>query len=136
MKDYQIDSLLAASAAVAVVAASSWLLFALVRRRMAERHEIRLALLAKLSSEEMVRLLESEGGRSWLRDVLAGTGDPRGAIERGLTMLFAGLGCGGAGAVLHSPPLGVFGLAFLALAAGQLAAAFLARPSSKAGDGR
>jgi hypothetical protein len=136
MKDYQIDSLLAALSAVAIVAASSWILISLIRRRMAERHEIRLAVLAKLSSEEMVRLLESEGGRSWLRDVLAGTNDVRAGIERALMMLFAGIGCGGAGIALRVKPLGVLSLVLLALAIGQIVAAFLARTSSKAGDGR
>jgi hypothetical protein len=136
MKDYQIDSLLAALSAVAIVAASSWILISLIRRRMAERHEIRLAVLAKLSSEEMVRLLESEGGRTWLRDVLAGANDARAGIERALMLLFAGVGCGAAGVVLRIKPLGVFGLVFFALAAGQIVAAFLARSTSKAGDGR
>lgn len=137
MRDYQIDSLLAAITAVAVLTACGWVLLSLLRRRMAERHEIRLAVLAKLSSEEMVRLLESDGGRAWLRDVLAGADDLRTGIERATTVVLAGIGSGVAGMVLHLKVAGVLGMIFVAVGAGQLVAVFLlSRRAPKAGDGR
>ncbi len=137
MTPYQIDGLIAIFSAVAIVAISSWVLLAILRRRMAERHEIRMTVLGKLSSEEMIRLLESEGGRAWLRDVLAGPGDLRAALERAIAIAFAGLACGFSGMFLHVKVLGVFGIVFLAIGAGQLVAGLLqTRKAAKSGEAR
>jgi hypothetical protein len=137
MSDHQIDNLMAAVTALAVLFASGWLFLAVIRRRMAERHEIRLAVLEKLSNEDMVRLLETEGGRDWLREVLAGPSNPRAGIERAMMVVFAGIGCGAAAILLSVKELGVFGLILLAVGTGQLLAVLLlSRQARKAGDER
>lgn len=136
MSDHQIDNLMAAVTALAVLFASGWLFLIVIRRRMAERHEIRLAVLEKLSNEDMVRLLESEGGRAWLRDVLAGPASPRAGVERAMMVVFAGIGCGAASMLFHLKALGVFGLIVLAVGTGQLLAVLLLSRPPKAGDER
>ena len=128
MKDYQLDMLLATVPGVAILIAGAWVFAVIVRRRMAERQEVRRAILEKLSSEELLRLLENEGGRTWLRDVLAGPNDARAGIERAMQMLFAGIGCGVAAAFLHIRSLGAFGVILVAASVGQLVAlAFLSK---------
>lgn len=128
MRQYQIDAMIAAAGAIVILAITAWVFLAVVRRRMAERHEIRRALLEKLSSEELVHLLENEGGRAWLRDVLSGPNDARAGIERAMQAIFAGLGCGAAAMLFHVRPLGVFGLILSAAGIGQLVAvAWLSR---------
>lgn len=136
MSRYQIDNLMAAITAVTVLFASGWLFLNVIRRRMAERHEIRLAILQKLSNEEMLRLLESEGGRAWLRDVLtSGPVSPHAGIERAMMVVFAGIGCGVAAAVLNVKVLGAFGMVIFGAGVGQLAAVLLlSRQKSKSGD--
>jgi len=137
MRPYQIDALIAATTTFVILAACGLILLSVIRRRMAERHEIRLAVLAKLSNEDMVRLLESEGGRAWLRDALAGPSNPRSGIERAMMVVFAGIGCGAASAVLGEKTLAVFGMIILAAGVGQLVAVLLlSRKGSKAGDER
>ena len=138
MSAYQIDALIAATSTLAVLIVCGLMLLSVIRRRMAERHEIRLAVLAKLSNEDMVRLLESESGRAWLRDVMAGpSSGSRAGIERAMMVVFAGIGCGAAAAFLGAKTLAVFGAIILAAGAGQLLAVLLlSRKSSKAGNDR
>ena len=137
MKPYQIDALIAAATTFVILLASGLLLLSVVRRRMAERHQIRLALLEKLSNEDMVRLLESEGGRAWLRDVLASPSHPRAGVEQAMMVVFAGIGCGAAAAIFGVKGLGMFGLILLAAGTGQLLAVLLlSKKASKAGDER
>lgn len=122
MKPYQVDNIIATTTALVVILVSAAVFLFIVRRRMAERQEVRRAILEKLSSEEMVRLLESEGGRAWLRDVLSGPNDARAGIERAMQVLFAGIGCGIASALLHEKIVGIFGIILVAASVGQLVA--------------
>ena len=125
MSRYQIDALIAAGTTFVILLACGLLLLFVIRRRMAERHQIRLALLEKLSNEDMVRLLESDGGRAWLRDVLAGPSHPRAGIEQAMMVVFAGIGCGAAAIFMGVKELGVFGLILFAVGTGQLLAVLL-----------
>ena len=137
MSAHHIDAIIAATTTFVILLASGWLFLTVIRRRMAERHEIRLAVLEKLSNEDMVRLLESEGGRAWLRDVLAGPAHPRAGIEKAMMVVFAGIGCGAAAVILNEKTLGIFGMIVLAVGTGQLLAVLLlSRRDSKAGDER
>jgi len=128
MKDYRIDNLIAAATSGVTILIMAWVFLSVLRRRMAERHELRRALLDKLSTDEVLRMVESDGGRKLLREVLAGSEGGRDAVERAMTMIFGSLGCGLAGWILHAPPLGALGMIGLAVGLGQLlTAAWMAR---------
>jgi len=65
-------------------------------RTAALRHELRLKILERFSSEELVSLLETEGGRKWLGDVLSGRSEPQemvdGSLRQAIVLTFLGLG--------------------------------------------
>ena len=46
-------------------------------RTAALRHELRMKILDRFSSEEFVALLQTEGGRRWMADVLSGRSEPQ-----------------------------------------------------------
>jgi hypothetical protein len=133
MSAHHIDAVIAAVTSLLILLTSGLILLSVTRRRMAERHQLRLALLEKLSNEDMVRLLETEGGRAWLRDVLAGPSNPRAGIQPAMMVVFAGIGCGAAAVLVGAKVLGVFGLIVLAVGTGQLLAVLLLSRPSKAG---
>jgi len=122
MKPYQIDNLIATTTTLLLLFLGAAIVFSIFRRRMAERQEMRKAILEKISGEEMVRLLESEGGRAWLRDVLSGPNDARAGVERAMMVLFSGIACGIAAVFLHELAIGIFGAILIAASVGQLAA--------------
>lgn len=129
MPDYQIDNLIIIGSTIVVLFAAGAAFLSVIRRRMAERQEVRRALLEKLSSEEMVRLAESESGRVWLRDMFGSGSDARGdLIRQAMQMIFGGVGCGVVAGVMHVRPIGIAGIILVAVGLGQLvAAALLAR---------
>jgi hypothetical protein len=124
MPDYQIDNLIATGTSILVLILTGGGFLFIIRRRMRERHELRRALLEKLSAEELMRIAESEGGRGWLRDVLGGARDERTGSERALQAIFAGVGCGIASAFLGLQMLGAAGIILVAAGLGQLVASF------------
>lgn len=134
MAPYQIDGLIAAATSIVILVLTGGGLLSIIRRRMKERHELRRALLEKLSAEELIRLAESEGGRGWLRDVLVGVRDRHAAVERALQVIFAGVACGIASGYLHQKPLGAAGMILVAAGLGQLVATFLFDRRNKASD--
>ena len=134
MAPYQIDGLIAAATSIVILMLTGAGLLAVLWRRMKERHELRRALLEKLPAEELIRLAESEGGRAWLRDVLAGARDRHASIERALQVIFAGVACGFAAGYLHQKPIGVAGMILAAAGLGQLVATFLFDRRDKASD--
>lgn len=119
MQHYQVDNLIAATTSIVILILTGAALLFVIRRRMREQHELRRALLEKLPAEELIRLAESDDGRAWLRDVLVGTSDRRGGLERALQMIFAGAGCGVASAYLGLDALGAAGVILLAAGIGQ-----------------
>ncbi len=122
MQHYQIDSLIAAGTSILILILTGAALLFIIRRRMREQHELRRALLEKLPAEELIRLAGSDSGRAWLRDVLVGTNDPKSGVERALQVMFAGIGCGVASALLYLPALGAAGVILAAAGLGQLIA--------------
>lgn len=134
MAPYQIDGLIAAATSIVVLLLTGGGLLVVIWRRMKERHELRRALLEKLSAEELIRLAESEGGRGWLRDVLVGARDPHAALERALQVIFAGVACGFAAGYLHQKPIGVAGMILTAAGLGQLVATLIFHRRDKASD--
>jgi hypothetical protein len=120
MSQYQIDNLIATATTLVVLVLGAAIVLVVMKRRMTERQETRRAILEKISGEEMVRLLETESGRLWLREVLSGANDVRARVERAMTVLFAGIGCGIAAAFLHERTVGVFAAILTAASIGHL----------------
>lgn len=134
MPNYQIDNLIATATSILILVLAGGGLLFVIRRRMREQHELRRALLEKLTAEEVIRIAQSEDGRGWLRDVLAGTRDPRAAFERALQAIFAGLGGGVAGYYLHIKLLGAAAMILTAAGLGQVVAALVLARRDKASD--
>jgi hypothetical protein len=120
MPGYLINNLIIAATYVAILLITGYVFVGVVRRRMAERHELRRTLLEKLSIEEIQRLLESDVGRGWLHQVLVGADDRRSAIERTMAVVFGSLGCGFAAILLEQKILGALAIIGLAAGLGQL----------------
>ncbi|PYQ29505.1 MAG: hypothetical protein DMF56_11100 [Acidobacteria bacterium] len=132
--DYRIDNLIAVATSILFLVLTGGGLLFVIRRRMKEQHELRRALIEKLSAEELIRLAESEGGRGWLRDVLVGVRDRHAAVERALQVIFAGVACGIASGYLHQKPLGAAGMILVAAGLGQLVATLIFNRRDKASD--
>ena len=135
MRDYQIDALIAAATSGALVLLSLGAFLLVLWRRMRDQQELRRALLARLSGEELSHLIASPEGREWLRAVLGGGNDRRAGLERAMTLLFGSAGCALAGAALHSRPSLALGMVGFAAGLGQLATVLWLARSPKAGGG-
>jgi|GEM_PF-2816505 len=65
-------------------------------RTAALRHELRLKVLERFSSEEFVALLQTDGGRNWMADILSGRSEPQEVADAGLrqaiVLTFLGVG--------------------------------------------
>jgi hypothetical protein len=64
------------------------------QRTSAMRHELRMRILERFSSEEFVALLQTEGGRKWMADVLTGRPEQTevlGSLKQAIVLTFVGL---------------------------------------------
>jgi hypothetical protein len=64
------------------------------QRTTAMRHELRMRILERFSSEEFVALLQTEGGRKWMADVLTGRpeqAEALGSLKQAIVFTFVGL---------------------------------------------
>lgn len=129
MAQYQVDNLIVVVSTIVVLLVAGGVFLSIVRRRMNERQEVRRALLEKLSSEELIRLAETDGGRVWLRDMFGNATDTRAELLRqAMQMIFGGAGCGVVATIMRMRPIGIAGIILIAVGLGQLvAAALLAR---------
>ena len=105
MHDYQIDNLVASAFSLLVLGWLTALAARLLQRAAERRHELRLRLLERCSTAELVDLLGTAEGREWLGRFLSGgagaeTLDESG-LERAVVLIVVGLACGAAGALLH-----------------------------------
>ena len=75
-------------------------------RSAALRHELRMKILDRFSSEEFVSLLQTEGGRRWMADVLSGRSEPQdllnGSLRQAIVLSFLGMGVLGIAKVAES----------------------------------
>jgi hypothetical protein len=75
-------------------------------RSAALRHELQMRILDRFSSEEFVALLQTEGGRRWMADVLSGRSEPRelldSSLRQAIVLTFLGIGVLGIAKVAES----------------------------------
>ncbi|HSS50841.1 MAG TPA: hypothetical protein VLX28_18020 [Thermoanaerobaculia bacterium] len=113
MHTYQVDNLIQWIGTLAILIFFTVLAYRWLRRSAEQRHELRLKILERFSSQEFVALLETEGGRQWMADVLSGRSGPSDAAEearrRAIVLTFIGVGLIGSAFVVHSSRLGVLG---------------------------
>jgi hypothetical protein len=132
MRQYQLDVLMQWMGSLAVLIFLTVLAFRWARRVADQRHELRMKILERFSSEELVNLLTTEGGRKWLADALSGRSDPVDLIalahQRAILLTCLGLGLLGTAAALRSEMLLVLGILLLVGALGlRLSAVVAAR---------
>ncbi|HEX6899060.1 MAG TPA: hypothetical protein VF789_05075 [Thermoanaerobaculia bacterium] len=115
--DHRIFSLFVGGAGLLFLVWLSYLSAQWARRTAEMRHELRLRVLERFSSEEMVTILQSEGGRAWMADVL--TGRPEvdlmtGTLKQAILLTFIGLALGIGAAVTDTDALAA--ICFLVMA--------------------
>jgi hypothetical protein len=90
---YNLIQLLLSVLLLAWVIALAWRWSA---RTAALRHELRLKILERFSSEEFVALLQTDGGRRWLADILSGRSEPQevadASLRQAIVLTFLGVG--------------------------------------------
>jgi hypothetical protein len=122
MQSYQVDNLVQWLGTLLVLGFLTLLAYRRARRMEDQRHELRMKVLERFSSQEFVALLETEGGRKWMADVLTGRSEPEDvtgeALRRAVVLTFVGLGLVAAGAAVHSKLLGIAGVLTVLGAAG------------------
>jgi hypothetical protein len=122
MQSYQVDNLVQWLGTLLVLGFLTLLAYRRSRRMEDQRHELRMKVLERFSSQEFVALLETEGGRKWMADVLTGRSEPEDvtgeALRRAVVLTFVGLGLVAAGAAVHSKLLGIAGVLTVLGAAG------------------
>lgn len=73
----------------------SFLAWKWAQRTADMRHQIRMRILERFSSEEFVTLLQTEGGRQWMADVLTGRPEQAelltGSLKQAIVLTFVGL---------------------------------------------
>ena len=86
------------------------------------RHELRMKILERFSSEEFVALLRTEEGRRWMAEVLAGRSEPQEMIDASLRqailLTFLGLGVLAIAGIVESRFLVASGVLMVSGAAG------------------
>ena len=140
MHTYQVDALIHWAGTLALLVFLVAVAYRWACRAADRRHELRLKILERFSAPELAALLETEGGRTWMADVLTGRpepSDPAGeALRRSILLFVVGLGLGAAGAMAHSKLLGIAGgLAILGALADAVATFVVARRHPR-DDGR
>jgi hypothetical protein len=117
MHTYQVDNLIQWIGTLAILGGFTLLAYRWMRRSAEQRHELRLKILERFSSQEFVALLETEGGRQWMADVLSGRSGPSDATDdawrRAIVLTCAGAGLIGSAFIVHSSRLGVLGALIL-----------------------
>ncbi|HEV7506162.1 MAG TPA: hypothetical protein VGS07_14730 [Thermoanaerobaculia bacterium] len=117
MHTYQVDNLIQWTGTLAILGGLTLLAYRWLRRSSEQRHELRLKILERFSSQEFVALLETEGGRQWMADVLSGRSGSSDATEEGrrraIVLTCIGAGLIGSAFVVHSSRLGVLGALIL-----------------------
>jgi hypothetical protein len=110
MQSYQIDNLIASAIGLIVLAWLGWLIrLAVHSLRGSEqlRHELRLRLLERCNTPELVAVLGTAEGREWMGRFLSGSLDPmaldESSLQRAVALIGVGLACGAAAAVLRFP---------------------------------
>ncbi|HEX4966317.1 MAG TPA: hypothetical protein VF173_36250 [Thermoanaerobaculia bacterium] len=138
MQHYQIDNLIQWTGTLIVLGFLVALAYRWLRRAAEQRHEIRLKVLERFSSQELVALLETEGGRQWMADVLSGRSSPADlaaeARRRAIVLAFVGAGLIASAFKVHSSHLGVVGALVLSGAAGLWVATWVADRRSQQAD--
>jgi hypothetical protein len=96
MKFFEIYNLIQLLLGVLILAWVIGLTWRWSSRNAALRHELRLKVLERFSSEEFVALLQTDGGRKWMADVLSGRSEPQEMVDSSLrqavVLTFLGLG--------------------------------------------
>jgi hypothetical protein len=91
-------------------------------RSAALRHELRMKVLERFSSEEFVAQLQTEGGREWMADILSGRAEPQelvdGSLRQAIVLTFLGVGLLGIARVVESRFLLASGILIVSGAAG------------------
>jgi hypothetical protein len=140
MHTYQVDALIHWAGTLAVLVFLVAMAYRWARRAAEQRHELRLKILERFSAPELAALLETEGGRKWMADVLTGhpeSTDPAGeALRRDIVLICLGLGLGAAGAMMHSKLLGIAGALAVLGALADAAASFMVARRHPRDDGR
>jgi hypothetical protein len=127
MRQYQIDNLISMLTSVVVVAVITVTALRVWRRSFEAKHELRRQLLDKMTSNEMVRILESEEGRRSIAALVgeAESGRATAVVGRGVTLIIIGFALGLSAAISHLPLVGTAGLVAIAGGSGQLVVAWL-----------
>ncbi len=115
--DHRIFNLFVGGAGLLFLVWLSYLSAQWARRTAEMRHELRMRVLERFSSEEMVSILQSEGGRAWMADVLAGRPEVdllTGSLKQAILLTFIGLALGIGSAVTETEVLAA--ISFLVMA--------------------
>ncbi len=117
MHTYQVDNLIQWTGTLVILGGLTLLAYRWLRRSAEQRHELRLKILERFSSQEFVALLETDGGRQWMAEVLAGRTSSfdatHDALRRAFVLTCIGAGLIGSAFIVHSPHLGVLGALIL-----------------------
>lgn len=123
---YQLIQLLLGAAILVLAIGLTWRGSA---RNAAQRHELRLKVLERFSSEEFVALLQTDGGRKWLADILSGRSEPQemvdSSLRQAIVLTFLGLGLLAIARVANSRVLLGAGILVFCGAAGLWAATWI-----------
>lgn len=135
--DHRIFNLIVGGGGLLFLVWLSYLSAQWARRNAEMRHELRMRVLERFSSEEMVSILQSEGGRAWMADVLAGRPEVdlmTGSLKQAILLTFIGLSLGIGSAVTEAEVLAAISFLVLAGAAGLWVATWIThRRSRRAG---
>ena len=103
------------------------------------RHQLRMRILERFSSEEFVALLQTDGGRKWMADVLVGHPEQAellsGSLKQAVVLTFVGLTLLALSAVGEWDVLAGVGTLVLAGAAGLWVAAWIVARRRKRAPG-
>ena len=93
--DTRVFNLIQGGAGLLFLVWLSVLLWKWAQRTSDMRHQIRMRILERFSSEEFVALLQTEGGRKWMADVLTGRPEQgemlTGSLKQAIVLTFVGL---------------------------------------------
>jgi hypothetical protein len=132
--DHRIYSLFVGGAGLLFLVWLSYLSAQWARRTAEMRHELRMRVLERFSSEEMVTILQTEGGRAWMADVLAGRPEVdlmTGSLKQAILLTFIGLALGIGSAITEWEVLAVISFLVMAGAAALWVATWIAARRSR-----
>lgn len=127
--DHRIYGLIQGGAGLLFLVWLSVLVWKWAQRTADMRHELRMRILERFSSEEFVALLQTDGGRKWMADVLTGRPEQAellsGSLKQAIVFTFVGLAMAAISAMTEWEALAAASALVLAGAAGLWIAAWI-----------